>query len=107
MKGQEAWKLEDDSLDDPNGIANDPSGNVFVIGRTSKNMIPIQHDGKTYKRFLNVDDFSYPQAVCYNADKKHSLVNGLNLVIIVHFIKYCTSNNFGTKNCSRNIFFLK
>ncbi|CAC5367567.1 unnamed protein product [Mytilus coruscus] len=48
MKGQEVWKFQDDSLDDPYGIANDPSGNVFVIGRTSKNLILIQHDGKTY-----------------------------------------------------------
>ncbi|CAC5418191.1 unnamed protein product [Mytilus coruscus] len=68
MKGQELWKFQDDSLDDPYGIANDPSGNVFVVGRTSKNLILIQHDGKTYKRLLNFKEISNPQAVSYNKD---------------------------------------
>ncbi|CAC5403239.1 unnamed protein product [Mytilus coruscus] len=73
MNGQEVWKFHDDSLEHPYGLANDRSGNVFVIGRKSRNLILIQHSGKTYKNLLNLEG-DFPSAVCYNKDKNTVLV---------------------------------
>ncbi|XP_063409082.1 uncharacterized protein LOC134692554 [Mytilus trossulus] len=69
MNGKEVWKFRDDSLEYPYGVANDCCGNVFVACRTSKNLIIIQHDGKTYKNLLDNEDNSFLRAVCYNEDK--------------------------------------
>ncbi|CAC5357761.1 unnamed protein product [Mytilus coruscus] len=74
MNGQEVWKFRDDSLKQPYGIANDCSGNVFVVDSMSKNLIIIQHDGKTYKNLLNLEHYSAPVTVCYNKDKSTILI---------------------------------
>ncbi|CAC5361318.1 unnamed protein product [Mytilus coruscus] len=73
MHGQEVWKFRDDSLQSPLGVTHDRSGNVFVVGRKSRKLILIQHDGKTYKNLLNLKNYSAPVAVCYNKDK-HNLL---------------------------------
>lgn len=69
MKGKEVWRFHDDSLRHLYGVANDFSGNVFVVGCVSRNLILIQHDGKTYKNLLDFEKGSSPRAVCYNKDK--------------------------------------
>ncbi|CAC5361311.1 unnamed protein product [Mytilus coruscus] len=69
MNGQEVWKFQDDSLAHPFGVSNDRSGNVFVVGRQSRNLILIQHDDKAYKHLLNLKEDSCPSAVYYNTDK--------------------------------------
>ncbi|CAC5361308.1 unnamed protein product [Mytilus coruscus] len=74
MKGQEVWKFQNDSLQYPYGVANDRSGNVFVVGRTSRNLIRIENDGKTYKNLLNLEEYSIPGAVCYYKDKNSLLI---------------------------------
>ncbi|CAC5361320.1 unnamed protein product [Mytilus coruscus] len=69
MNGQEVWKIEDDSLKYPLGVSNDRSGNAFVVGGESKNLILIEHDGKAYKNLLNLEEKSSPRVVCYDKDK--------------------------------------
>ncbi|VDH94077.1 Hypothetical predicted protein [Mytilus galloprovincialis] len=69
MNGHEKWNFHDDFLRRPYGLANDRSGNVFVVGCVSKNLIVVQHDGKTYKNLLNFDKHSSPRGVCYNEDR--------------------------------------
>ncbi|XP_063409078.1 uncharacterized protein LOC134692551 [Mytilus trossulus] len=74
MNGQVVWKFHDDSLVNPFCVANDRSGNVFVVGRKSRKLILIQHDGKSYKNLLNLEEYSAPSAVCYNNDKQTLLI---------------------------------
>ncbi|VDI58903.1 Hypothetical predicted protein [Mytilus galloprovincialis] len=73
-KGQEVWNFHDDSLLFPHGLANDRSGNVFVVGCNSGNLILIQHDGKSYKNLLNFETNCTPRVVCYDKDKNTLLV---------------------------------
>ncbi|CAC5361314.1 unnamed protein product [Mytilus coruscus] len=58
----EVWKFHDGYLQQPKGVANDRTGNVFVVGCTSRNLILIQHDGKAYTHLLNLDKDSFPRA---------------------------------------------
>ncbi|CAC5389421.1 unnamed protein product [Mytilus coruscus] len=74
MKGQEVWNFHDDSLRHPYSVANDRNGNVFVVGCVSRNLIIIQHDGKTYKNLLNFENCSNPSAVYYHMDKNTLLI---------------------------------
>ncbi|XP_076085035.1 uncharacterized protein LOC143055873 [Mytilus galloprovincialis] len=69
MSGQEVWTFHDDYVQHPLGVANDCSGNVFVVGGMSFNLLIIQHDGKTYKNLLNLNRNSIPRAVYYDKDK--------------------------------------
>ncbi|CAC5361315.1 unnamed protein product [Mytilus coruscus] len=75
MNGQEVWKFHNDSLQYPYGVANDRSGNVFVVGCKFRNLIIIQYDGKTYKNLLDLEKGSSPHAICYNEDKNTLLIS--------------------------------
>ncbi|CAG2231176.1 unnamed protein product [Mytilus edulis] len=69
IEGIKVWKFRNDSLQNPLGVANDRSGNVFVVGYGSTYLILIQHDGKSFKNLLNFDKASSPSVVCYDNDK--------------------------------------
>lgn len=54
FNGTRLWEFHDKTvLKTPQGITVDDQGNVFVVGRSSCNVLVISPDGKQYKQILN------------------------------------------------------
>ncbi|CAG2249483.1 TRIM2_3 [Mytilus edulis] len=52
LDGTLIWKYESDFLQHPRGVTTDGYGNVYVVGRHSKNLIVISKDGQNGRELL-------------------------------------------------------
>ncbi|XP_063400141.1 uncharacterized protein LOC134684765 [Mytilus trossulus] len=76
MQGQIRWEFKDLSiLKFPLGIAVDNSGNVYVIGRHSCNVVVISPDGQRYRQLLSTrDGLKEPSVLHYDLISNKLLV---------------------------------
>ncbi|CAC5386551.1 unnamed protein product [Mytilus coruscus] len=58
LDGTLIWKYESDSLQHPTGVTTDGYGNVYVVGRDSKNLIVISKDGQNGRKFIQVQSYT-------------------------------------------------
>lgn len=57
IRGSEQWSFKDESvLKGPMGISVDNDGNVYVVGKSSRNVVAISADGQQYKEILTAND---------------------------------------------------
>ncbi|CAC5355066.1 unnamed protein product [Mytilus coruscus] len=75
MTGENIWTFTNKSLVNVRGISVDGDQNVFVVGRVSKNMMVIQHDGKVSKMLLTESDgLINSWSIHFDKDKKLLLI---------------------------------
>ncbi|XP_063411427.1 uncharacterized protein LOC134694352 [Mytilus trossulus] len=86
--GSRVWAFKDELvLKEPEGIAVDNNGNVYVVGETSSNVVLISSDGKHHKELLTEDDgLSSPSAIFLDGENKKLLVANTSLIAFVYNI---------------------
>lgn len=98
------WEFMDkDVLDRPQGITVDNSGNVFVVGEQSCNVVCIAPDGKQYKQILTKKDgLVRPSAIFFEKVRMQLLVTNIEQYAYVYNISYSEIKY----NTQKKIFFL-
>ncbi|XP_052082878.1 uncharacterized protein LOC127720341 [Mytilus californianus] len=75
LNGIFVWKYECQKSDNPTGITNDASGNVFVTHSDSHQVLVLGKDGKQSRIFLTKEDgLQYPRAIHCNRKNNTLLV---------------------------------
>ncbi|CAG2187031.1 unnamed protein product [Mytilus edulis] len=74
--GALVWTFKDDLvLNEPEGIAVDNNGNVYVVGEKSSNVVILSNDGKHHKELLTADDgLNSPSAIFLDRENRKLLV---------------------------------
>lgn len=85
LQGKTQWTFKNESvLKFPVGIFVDNSGNAFVIGNISNNVIAISPGGKQYRQLLSSEDgLSSPRSLHYDRTTNQLLVANLNRTAFV------------------------
>lgn len=76
IQGSVQWSFKDESvLKGPIGISVDNDGNVYIVGKSSSNVVAISADGQQYKEILTAnDDLLDPSCLHYNISSNQLLV---------------------------------
>ncbi|XP_071150317.1 uncharacterized protein [Mytilus edulis] len=74
--GSRVWTFKDRLvLNEPEGIAVDNIGNVYVVGEKSSNVVILSNDGKHHKELLTADDgLNSPSAIFLDRENRKLLV---------------------------------
>lgn len=73
-EGKVIWRCSSPALNDTWGVCTDGSGNVFVSGQKSQNVVQIGSDGQYVGEVIPASyGLKYPKAVCF--DRKNSKLN--------------------------------
>ncbi|XP_063399391.1 uncharacterized protein LOC134684028 [Mytilus trossulus] len=75
LQGQLQWTFQNESvLQNPHGIDVDKDGNVYVVGRTSSNVVVISHDGQRHREVIQVGDASTDRTSLHYSRQQHQLL---------------------------------
>ncbi|XP_052064799.1 uncharacterized protein LOC127704703 [Mytilus californianus] len=88
LKGNKQWAFMNKSvLKYPTGISVDNNGNVFVVGRTSNNVVVISADGKRHRVLLSsIDGLDNPWSLHYDRSTNRLLVANHNVKAFVYSV---------------------
>ncbi|CAC5415307.1 unnamed protein product [Mytilus coruscus] len=88
--GTRLWEFHDETvLKTPQGITVDDKENVFVVGRSSCNVLVISPDGKQYTQILNKEDcILEPFSIFCDNCRKQLLLTNQSLVAHLYDITY-------------------
>lgn len=76
LKGKEIWRFSGDRVREPQGIATDENGNVYVTSYLFDNVTVISPDGKQHREILNKSDgLLGPSSIYYDNRKKYLMVS--------------------------------
>ncbi|CAC5384142.1 unnamed protein product [Mytilus coruscus] len=86
--GSHVWTFKNELvLNEPEGIAVDNNGNVYVVGISSSNVIIISSDGKHHKQILTKNDgLCSPSAIFLDKDNRKVLVANIEKTAFVYDI---------------------
>ncbi|CAG2194610.1 unnamed protein product [Mytilus edulis] len=75
LQGQLHWTFQDKSvLQTPAGISVDNSGNVYVVGRKSNNLIMISPDGKQQRQLLSLNEGLSKRCAIHFSKERNMLI---------------------------------
>ncbi|XP_071123645.1 uncharacterized protein [Mytilus edulis] len=76
IQGKLQWIFQNESvLKKPGGITVDSSGDIYVVGRKSNNIILISNDGKQHRQLLSGrDGLSEPSSIHFSQEKNMLIV---------------------------------
>ncbi|XP_063418879.1 uncharacterized protein LOC134701675 [Mytilus trossulus] len=76
LQGKIQWTFQNRSvLQTPAGISVDNDGNIYVVGRASKNVILVSSDGQRHRQLLSgTDGLSEPWAIHFSKEKNMLIV---------------------------------
>ncbi|XP_071121455.1 tripartite motif-containing protein 2-like [Mytilus edulis] len=76
LQGKLQWTFQNESvLKTPGGITVDSSGDIYVVGRKSNNVILISSDGKQHRQLLSGSDgLSEPRAIHFSQERNLLIV---------------------------------
>lgn len=80
--GRHITTVQDDLLDEAFGVCVGNSGNVYVSGLKSLNVVQIEPDNLTISEVVKMDGKQYPQSICIDETKRQLIVT------------LCSSNTF-------------
>ena len=80
LSGERVWAFRNQKvLLNPMGVAVASSGNVYVVGEGSNNLVVISRDGKHHRELLTEKDgLLDPRALYYNQSNNQILISNLN-----------------------------
>ncbi|CAG2223814.1 unnamed protein product [Mytilus edulis] len=86
--GSAFWTFKDTLvLNEPEGIAVDNNGNVYVVGEKSSNVVIISSDGKHHKQILTENDGLYlPSAIFLDKQNRKLIVANTNATAFLYKI---------------------
>ncbi|CAC5399347.1 unnamed protein product [Mytilus coruscus] len=74
--GTNIFTFTSEDLDGPDGITSDGIGNVYVVGRSSNNILRLSSDGTSSEVVLKEEDgLNEPIAICFSKNYKKLLVS--------------------------------
>ncbi|CAG2223816.1 TRIM2_3 [Mytilus edulis] len=90
QNGSRLWTFKDELVvNEPEGIAIDSNGHVYVVGEKSSNVVIISSDGKHHKQILSKHDgLSTPSAIFLDKENKKLLVaNTQNTAFVYNILR--------------------
>lgn len=70
-------------LSSPSGISVDYDGYVYVVGKSSRNVVVLSADGQQHKELLTVNSILNPYSLVYNRMKNQLIVARLTDVAMI------------------------